>query len=416
MSHLAASLLINGRRREGKGAVIQVVDPATGEVIGTLLGASMDDVDAAAAAAQTALASWSAHPAIGREAVLRRAAAAVRDMAPRIAGTIVSENGKPFAEALAEVGATADTLDFCAGEVRRLYGRTIPARVAGSRMFTLREPVGVVAAFTPWNFPAINFIRKVAPALAAGCTVVAKPAEETPTAALMVAECLQDAGLPAGALNLVYGVPAHISGRLIASPLVRKISFTGSTAVGRELAMRAGAELKRSTMELGGHAPVIVCADADPEAAADKVAMAKFRNAGQTCNSASRFYVHRSIYERFVRRFAQNADKVVVGPGTDPATTMGPLSNPRRIPALQALIRDALERGARLAAGGSPIDRPGYFFQPTVLADVAPDSAVMAQEPFGPVAPVAPRAHDPPSKHAHCRRHRRRQHVCRLTA
>lgn len=390
MAYPELALFLDGERRQGQGQPLRVHNPASGERVAEFAGASTRDVEDAAVSAHAAFQRWRETPAYDREAVLRRAADAVRAQAERIAATITMENGKPLAEAKAEVGATADTIDFYGAEARRIHGRTIPARAAGGRMSTLREPIGVVAAFTPWNFPAINFIRKVAPALAAGCTVVAKPAEETPATALLLAECFAGAGLPAGALNIVYGVPADISSQLIAAPQVRKITFTGSTAVGRELAAKAGALLKRSTMELGGHAPVIVCADANAEAAADKASAAKFRNAGQTCNSASRFYVHRSLYDAFVRRFAENADKVVVGDGAYPSTTMGPLSNPRRIEALKGLVADALARGARLAAGGAPIDRPGWFFQPTVLADVPADAQIMAVEPFGPVAPIVP--------------------------
>ncbi|MBA2676184.1 NAD-dependent succinate-semialdehyde dehydrogenase [Ramlibacter sp.] len=390
MAYPELALFLDGGRRQGQGRLLRVHNPATGERIADFAGATPQEVEGAAASAYDAFKHWRDTPAYDREAILRRAANAVRAQADHIAAVIVMENGKPLAEAKGEVGATADTIDFYAGEARRIYGRTIPARTAGGRMSTLREPVGVVAAFTPWNFPAINFIRKVAPALAAGCAVVAKPAEETPATALLLAQCFADAGLPPGALSIVYGVPADISSQLIAAPQVRKITFTGSTAVGRELAAKAGALLKRSTMELGGHAPVIVCADANAESAADKASAAKFRNAGQTCNSASRFYVHRSLYERFVQRFAENAVKVVVGDGADAATTMGPLSNPRRIEALKSLVADALARGARLAAGGAPLERPGWFFQPTVLADVPADAQILAIEPFGPVAPIVP--------------------------
>ncbi|MBA3770936.1 MAG: NAD-dependent succinate-semialdehyde dehydrogenase [Ramlibacter sp.] len=390
MGYPELALFLNGKRRKGQGRLLRVHNPASGERIAEFSGAGAQDVEDAALAAYAAFKRWRDTPAFEREAILRRAAEGMRGQADRIAGVIVLENGKPVAEAKAEVAAAADVVDFYAGEARRAYGRTIPARTVSGRMSTLREPVGVVAAFTPWNFPAINFIRKVAPALAAGCTVVAKPAEETPATAMLLAQCLSDAGLPAGALNIVYGVPAEISGQLIAMPQVRKISFTGSTAVGRELAMKAGAQLKRATMELGGHAPVVVCEDANPEAAADKASAAKYRNAGQTCNSASRFYVHTAIYERFVQRFAENAGKVIVGDGADPSTTMGPLSNPRRIAALQSLVADAVARGARLVAGGSSLERPGNFFQPTVLADVAPEAEIMAVEPFGPVAPIVP--------------------------
>jgi succinate-semialdehyde dehydrogenase / glutarate-semialdehyde dehydrogenase len=390
MDYPPPSLYWDGQRQHGRGRSLTVRNPATAEVLCTFAGASADDLALALSSAQAAFSGWRQLPGHEREGLLRRAADLLRADVERVAAAIVAENGKPMAEARAEVGASAEVLEFYAGEARRIYGRTIPARMASGRMRTLREPLGVVAAFTPWNFPAINLVRKIVPALAAGCTVVVKPAEETPATALLVAEILGQAGLPAGALNVVYGDPAEISSTLIAMPQVRKISFTGSTAVGRVLAAQAGGALKRMTMELGGHAPVVVCADANPEHAADKAAAAKFRNAGQTCNSASRFYVHRTIYERFAMRFAMQARAVRVGDGSDPQTVMGPLSNARRIPALGALVDDAVQRGARLLAGGAAIERPGYFFQPTVLADVPPGCAILREEPFGPVAPIVP--------------------------
>ncbi|MES2999787.1 MAG: NAD-dependent succinate-semialdehyde dehydrogenase [Pseudomonadota bacterium] len=390
MGYPQPSLFIDGETREGRGLQLEVRNPATGEVIGRFHGASVEDIDEAALSAQTAFAGWREHPGHEREAILRRAAQLMKEEAGAIARVIVAENGKPLGEATAEMAAAADVADFYAGEARRVYGRTIPARTVTGRMSTTREPVGVVAAFAPWNFPAINVIRKIAPALAAGCAIVVKPAEETPGAALLIADCFARAGLSAGVLNLVYGDPAQISSHLIASDRIQKISFTGSTAVGRELARQAGGALKRMTMELGGHAPVIVCADADPLRAADMASAAKFRNAGQTCNSASRFYVHRSLHTAFLERFASNARALKVGDGAHPDTQMGPLSNARRIGALSKLVRDAVAQGARVVAGGAPIDGPGYFFQPTVLADVPPAALILRQEPFGPVAPVVP--------------------------
>lgn len=381
-------LLINGEKTKGHGALLQAQNPATHEVIGQFNGASEEDIDAAAAAAENAFSSWGSTLATEREQILKRTAQQIRDRSEEIAVALVTENGKPLAEARAEVGAAADTVDFYAGEARRAYGRTIPTRVPHGRMLTMQVPVGVVAAFTPWNFPAINLVRKLAPAIGAGCTVVVKPAEETPATALLIAACFAAAGLPPGVLNVIYGDPAQISSRLIASDYISKISFTGSTGVGRTLARQAGGALKRMTMELGNHAPVIVCADADPEAAADKASAAKFRNAGQTCNSASRFLVHASIHERFTQRFAENARRIKVGNGLDPATTMGPLSNGRRVLAIQSMVEDAAARGARLLAGGKPLEGKGNFFEPTVLSGVPPDARVMQEEPFGPIAPI----------------------------
>lgn len=389
MPYFRPSLWIAGAACQGSGATVTVLDPSTGGALAEFTGASAEDIGRAEAAAAHGYRIWRATPAIERERVLRLTAQAMRADRSRMAALIVQENGKPMREALAEIDAAADTFDFYAAEARRSYGRTIPARSPGARMATSREPVGVVAAFSPWNFPAINLVRKLAPALAAGCAVIAKPAEETPATALAIANHLGQAGLPPGALNLLFGDPAEISSALIASPVVRKVSFTGSTAVGRQLAQQAGAALKRCTMELGGHAAAIICADADPEAAADLVAAAKFRNAGQSCNVASRFYVHRSRYDRFVARLAERARAIIVGPGSDEASGMGPLSNARRLDAMSALVSDAVRANARIVAGGSAPGRPGFYFSPTVLAEVPASAAIMRTEPFGPIAPVA---------------------------
>lgn len=380
--------LIVGGERCGTGGTLPVIDPATGETLGLLPMATASDLGDAVAAADAALPAWAATSPWERGRVLQRAAGLLRTAIPTLAPVLVLENGKTLAEANGELQATADTLEWFGEEAKRPYGRTLPARNPEGRFLVFREPVGVAALFSPWNFPAINLVRKLAPALAAGCTVVAKPPEETPATPLALAQALIDAGLPPGVLNIVYGMPAEISARLIADPAVRKVSFTGSTAVGRQLARLAADGLKRMTMELGGHAPVIVCADADPERAATMAAAAKFRNAGQTCNSASRFYVHRSIHDRFAARFAECARAVKVGCGLDPATTMGPLSNARRLDAMLGLVEDALAKGARLAAGGERIGARGFFFQPTVLTKVPADARILREEPFGPIAPI----------------------------
>ena len=388
MAYPEPALSIAGLRTVGTGEYITVTNPATGKIVATFAGASLSDISNAARAAEKAFRTWSKVSGIERDRVLRRAAEEVRSAAEAIAKIIVVENGKPLAEARAEVQASADVLDYYAGEARRCYGRAIPPRTPFGRMVTVREPVGVVAAFVPWNFPAVNLMRKLAPALAAGCALVVKPAEETPGTALLLADCMHRAGLPAGTVNILYGNPGEISSALIASPAISKISFTGSTAVGRQLASQAGRALKRTTMELGGHAPVVVCGDVNPDRAADMAAAAKFRNAGQTCNSASRFYVHRSVYDRFVERFAANACAIQLGDGMSPTTTMGPLSNQRRVVAQQHLVDDAVARGARLVTGGRFVPAPGFFFEPTVLADVPADAAIMVEEPFGPIAPI----------------------------
>lgn len=384
--------LIVGSRRIGLGerASRPVLNPANEDEIGAFPVAREDDLDEAISAARSAFAQWRGTTPWQRGAVLHEAARQVRVRADRIARALVMDNGKPLAEAAAEVSAAADTLEWFAEEARRIYGRVFGGRAPDSRFMTSREPLGVVALFAPWNFPAVTLVRKLAGALAAGCTVIAKPAEETPAAPSLLADCLLDAGLPPGVLNLVFGDPAQISKRLIQSPDVAKISFTGSTAVGRLLASLAGENLKRMTMELGGHGAAIICADVDPVRAADMAAAAKFRNAGQVCNAASRFIVHRSIYQQFAARFAARALALRVEDGFDPAVEMGPLANRRRVEAMEALTANAVAEGGRLLAGGKRLDRHGYFFAPTVVADVPPQARVMIDEPFGPIAPIVP--------------------------
>ena len=388
--YAAPTLLINGIARSTfETASNVIVNPATGQELAPLPIASAEDVAAAIEAADAAFPAWSRKAPVERARVLRRAADLIRLRADDIATGLTLENGKPLAEARGEILATAEVFDWFADEARRAYGRIIPGPQDG-RMVVLKEPVGVVAAMSPWNFPAMTSGKKVAAALAAGCTVVLKPAEETPSAPLAIAQCLHDAGLPAGALNVVLGRPADISTQIMASPKVAKVSFTGSTAVGRELARLAAPGLKRLTMELGGHAPVLVMDDVDPAWAAARSATAKFRNAGQVCTSATRFFVHQSIYDAFVDEFARLAKTVQVGDGLDPATVMGPLTNARRVDAVERLTAEAVSCGARLVAGGKRIDRPGNFFEPTVLADVPAHAKVMSEEPFGPLATITP--------------------------
>lgn len=366
-----------------------VVNPATGVELAPLPIASQADIDAAVAAADKAFVPWSETPPAIRSRILRDAASLMRARLDDMAHALTLENGKTLAEARGEIGFTADVFDWFAGEARRAYGRVIPS-VVGTRMIALKEPVGPVAAMSPWNFPAVTAAKKVAAALAAGCTVVLKPAEETPATPLAMARCLIDAGLPAGAINVIFGRPAEISERLMASPEIAKVSFTGSTNVGRELARLAAPGLKRLTMELGGHAPVIVMDDVDLETALDLSVAGKFRNAGQVCTSATRFFVHHRVYDAFVSGFADRASKIRVGDGLDPASQMGPLSNRRRPPALERLIEDAVDCGAKVAAGGKRIESQGFFFEPTVLADVPPNARVMQEEPFGPLAAIVP--------------------------
>ncbi|WP_288039897.1 NAD-dependent succinate-semialdehyde dehydrogenase [Acidiphilium sp.] len=374
--------------KSASGRTLDVINPATEEVIGTAAHAGREDLDAAIAAAEAGYATWRGTPAFQRAALLRKAAELIRARIPEIATIMTMEQGKPLAEAKGETTVAADVIDWFAEEAKRTYGRVIPARAAGVYQLVVKEPVGIVAAFTPWNFPINQAVRKVSAALAAGCAVILKGPEETPGACAELVRAFADAGLPPGVLNLVYGVPAEISEYLIPHRAVRKISFTGSTAVGKHLAALAGAHMKRATMELGGHAPAIVFEDADLDAAAKILAANKFRNAGQVCVAPTRFLVQESVYDGFMERFLGAVRKIKVGNGLEEGTTMGPLANERRIPAIEGFIADATKHGAKVAEGGERIGNKGYFFQPTVLTDIPTTARVMNEEPFGPLALV----------------------------
>ena len=373
---------VEGRKHQ------DVLNPATGQPVGKLPHATVEDMDHALLAAQRAFETWRRSSPVERSKVLRRAADLIRERAPEIAHGITLDMGKPYAEALAEVLGGAEHSEWHAEECRRIYGRVIPPRVDGVRQLVLREPIGVCAAFTPWNFPFNQAIRKVVAALGAGCTLVLKGPEDAPSAVVAIARIFADAGLPAGCLNLVWGVPAEVSDHLIRSPIVRKISFTGSVPVGKQLAALAGSLMKRCTMELGGHSPAIIFDDADIERAADLLANMKYRNAGQVCVSPSRMYVQEAVYDRFVERFAQIATGLKVGSGLDKDTRMGPLAHQRRVPTMESFIDDADRRGGKVLVGGTKIGGAGNFFSPTVITDVPDDSKLMTQEPFGPVAPI----------------------------
>ncbi|MDX8443586.1 NAD-dependent succinate-semialdehyde dehydrogenase [Mesorhizobium australafricanum] len=370
-------LYVGGVWRSGTGE-IPVIAPATGEMIGRCAVATIDDFNNVVSEALKGFRIWSATAAHDRAIVLRRAAEILDLRAQIIAGHISLEQGKPVDEAEAEVRYSAAVLRWNAGEAERLYGRLIPARQPGERLMVLPEPIGPVLALTPWNFPLYQPAAKIAPALAAGCSVVVKPSEETPAGAAALARALHDAGLPPGALNMVFGNPEEISTYFISSPAIRKVSFTGSVAVGRLIATRAGKALKKVTLELGGHAPVIVCHDADPERTARLSAEQKLRNAGQVCVSASRFIVHRSIVERFSTAFA----KAVASRAT------GPLINARRVAAVEELVLDAVKCGATVLAGAQKPSGRGYYFPATVLSDVPSEARIMQEEPFGPVAAI----------------------------
>jgi succinate-semialdehyde dehydrogenase/glutarate-semialdehyde dehydrogenase len=380
-------LLIGGQWTDAADArTLPVHNPATGEVIGAVAHAGIVDLERAVIAAERGLAVWRKTPAVERGRLLMRAAALLRERTPDIAVQMTLEQGKTLIESQAEVDRAANVLEWMAGETQRLYGRTIAPRAAHVTQIVTQDPVGVVAAFTPWNFPVMQMARKVAAALAAGCSVIGKGPEETPGSCAAFIRCLQDVGLPDGVVNLVYGSPAEISEYLIPHPSVRKVSFTGSTAVGKHLAAMAGRHMKRATMELGGHAPVLVFEDADIAAAAKATAAAKQRNAGQACISPTRFLVQRQAHEPFTRAFVDAFGALRVGDGMDPSSQIGALANPRRIETMERLIGDAVQRGAKLRAGGSRIGNSGNFFQPTVLTDAPIDAAIMNEEPFGPVA------------------------------
>ena len=383
------ALYIDGKFIEADGRRQQdIINPATLEILGQLPHATRADLDHALAAAERAFERWRNTPAVERSRILRRAADLIRERTDHIARNITCDEGKPLREAQSEVQTSIEHLEWHAEEGRRIYGRIIPTRTVGVRHMVLREPVGVCAAFTPWNFPLGQAIRKVGAALGAGCTIIVKGAEETPSGIMAMARAFHDAGLPPGVLNVVWGIPAEVSEHLIASPIVRKVSFTGSVPVGKHLAALSGAQMKRMTMELGGHAPAIVFDDADVERAATMLARFKLRNGGQVCISPSRLFIHASIYDRFVERLLATIRSVKIGNGLDEGTDMGPLLHDRRVQLMEELVANATALGATLLEGGARIDRPGHFFQPTVLADVPADARILHEEPFGPVIPL----------------------------
>ncbi|SEH17476.1 succinate semialdehyde dehydrogenase [Sphingopyxis sp. YR583] len=382
-------LFINGAWRSGEGREARpVYNPATAGTIAELPVATAADLDEALAAAARGWPVWRAKTPDERAVLMRKAAGIIRERADHIATLLTLEQGKPIAEARGEVLSASSLLEYFAEEGKRISGRVAP-RPAGQRAMVLRQPVGPVAAFSPWNFPVNLMVKKIAPALAAGCVVIAKAPEETPGCTSAIMRCLADAGIPGDVVQLVYGNPDMISRHLLGSEVIRKVSFTGSTAVGKHLMKLAADRVQRITMELGGHAPVLIFDDCDLEATLDRVVMQKFRNAGQVCVSPTRFYVQEGIYDAFVKGFAERTKKVKIGSGLDADTQMGPLANARRIPALEALVADATAKGARVIAGGEATG-DGYFFQPTAIADVPLDADAMNNEPFGPMALIRP--------------------------
>lgn len=384
-------LFIDGQWRAGvEGKTIAVIDPATDEQIGTVAHASKADLDAALASVERGFQVWSATSAFERSRIMRKAAELLRERSDRISAIMTREQGKPLNEAKGEILAGADVIDWFAEEARRTYGQIIPARMPGVTQMAIKVPVGPVAAFTPWNFPINQVVRKLSAAIAAGCSIIVKAPEETPASPAELIRAFIDAGIPTGVINLVYGVPAEISEYLIPHPVIRKISFTGSTPIGKQLAALAAQHMKLATMELGGHAPAIIFDDANIDKAVNILAVSKFRNAGQVCVSPTRFLVQEGVYSAVVDSFTQAAKAIKVGNGMKAGIDMGPLANERRIPALEALINDAVENGAELKTGGRRIGNVGNFFEPTVLSNVPKHARIMNEEPFGPVAVFSP--------------------------
>ncbi|MGV3770999.1 MAG: NAD-dependent succinate-semialdehyde dehydrogenase [Sphingobium phenoxybenzoativorans] len=383
-------LYIGGEWLTGAGRDMHdVLNPASGAGQGGLPLATPDDLDRALKATQRGFAKWSKTAPEQRAAVLNKTAALIRERADLLARLATLEEGKIQAEAKGEVMAAAALLDFHAGEAVRIYGRVLP-RPSGTRSLVLHQPVGPVAAFCAWNFPVMNVVRKIAPAVAAGCSIIIKPSEETAGCAVEVLRCFQDAGLPGDVAQCVFGVPDMVSRQLLASPITKKLSFTGSVPVGKHLMKLAADTMMRTTMELGGHGPVLVFDDCDLDKTLDVLVTHKFRNAGQVCVAPTRFTVQEGIYDRFVAGFAERTRALKIGDGMDAASQMGPMANPRRPEAIAALVEDARAEGAKVLAGGERSGNAGFFFQPTVLADVPLSAKAMHEEPFGPLAMIRP--------------------------
>ena len=383
-------LYINGNWLGTKGRQVQtVLNPATEEVLGELPLATAADIDDALAAAQAGFELWRNSSVEERAAVLKGAASLIRDRSEVIARNATLEEGKTLAETRMETHIAAGLFDFYAEETSRVYGRVL-VRPRGRRSLVVKTPVGPVAAFAPWNFPVGNPARKLGAAIAAGCSCILKPAEEAPASGMAVVQALLDAGLPPNVASLLFGVPDEISRRLLASPIIRKLSFTGSVPVGKHLMRLAADNMLRTTMELGGHAPVLVFDDADLDKVLEQMVSGKYRNAGQVCVSPTRFYIQQGVYGDFVREFAARAAELTVGDGLDSDVQMGPMANPRRPETVAAMVDDAIAKGAKLETGGEAVGERGYFWSPTVLSDVPDTASIMNEEPFGPVALMNP--------------------------
>lgn len=386
-----ASLFIDGAWIDKTGADrIEVINPATEEVLGTAPSSGPGEVQAALASAQRGFETWRKMAPWDRSNIVRKIGTLLRERQEAIARIVTQEIGKPLAEARGEIVAAAEYFEYCADEARRLHGYTVEGRLPGAKFEVSYEPVGVVLALAAWNFPIILAARKLAMALAAGCSVIVRPAEEAPASVAELVRCCQDAGLPNGAVNLLFGTPEQVVVPLMAAPAVRKLSFTGSTRVGQLLMRQSADTLKRITMELGGHAPFIVLPDADLEKATTAAVAGKFRNAGQVCTSPSRFFVHEKVADAFAEKMSAKAGALRIGNGLEDGVAMGPLATPRQRDRAERLVADAIGKGARAATGGK---RPahlncGYFFEPTVLTDLPSDAAILTEEPFAPVAAV----------------------------
>jgi succinate-semialdehyde dehydrogenase/glutarate-semialdehyde dehydrogenase len=383
-------LIDNEWRPAQSGKTMPVHSPATEEEIGTIPSADSADVALVLASAVRGFATWKAMAAWDRAKIMRKAAEILRERNEEIARVMSAETGKPLAEAKGEMNGTADLFEWYAEEAKRVYGQIIPARAADQRLSVVYQPVGVCLSLSAWNFPALLPSRKIAAALAAGCSIVARPASEAPGSCFKVAEALVDAGLPPGVVTVITGPSSKLAAELIAAPAIRKVSLTGSIAVGRKVLAQCAEGIKRASMELGGHAPVIVHRDADPRASAKAAAMAKFRNTGQVCISPTRFFVHESIRAPFEEAFVDYARSIVVGDGLKDGVTMGPMIRGNAVDAALELVQDAVDKGGRLLHGGR---RPanlnkGHFLEPTVIADVPDDARIMVEEPFAPVAPL----------------------------
>jgi len=381
-------LLIDGEFSQGSSGVTEpVINPATGEILGQLPHASPADLDRAVEASAEGHKVWSNMTAYQRQDIMEKAARNIEDNMEAIASNLTREMGKPIAESRMEIGFVINAIRWYGEEGKRAYGRIVPSRVPGMRQMVFREPVGPCAAFVAWNFPGVNVIRKVAGALGAGNSIVIKASEETPGTCIAIARAFQDAGLPAGVLNCVFGVPAEVSERILASWIPRKVSFTGSIPVGKHLAKLSADTLKKCTMELGGHSPFIVFDDHDVDAAVAQAAMGKFRNAGQVCVSPTRFYIQENVFDEFTEKFAAKAAELNVGDGLVDGVQMGPLIESRRITWMNKLMDDARDHGAEVLTGGEVMEAESNFYAPTVLKNVSEEALMMNEEPFGPLAP-----------------------------